>query len=655
MSRYHYLGLILLVFVVSLFAPAKSDGQLVRRVLLLNSYNRDMLWTDSITRGVSDVLSKDSTSYKLYVEHMDTKNYFSPEYLELLKEQYRFKYSNVEFDAVIVSDDNAANFAASNRSLFNNAPVVFCGVNDLDFQKTHDMSNMTGVLEFTDVRMTIEAALQLQPNLKRVYVVVDDTTTGMLSRKQIQDILPDYRGRLDFAWIEKMSMSEVKETISNLAEESAVLLASFNRDRLDNWYTYTESITQLRSVTSVPIYGMWDFYLGRGIVGGMITSGYRHGVMAAEMALDIINGIKPFDIEVVTQDSNQYMFDYKELEYFELNPELTPKNSVVINKPINLYERYRSQILIAALLVLTMVLFIFKLLASNRARRRVENELEEMNKYQESLIEQRTEELVQRSRELEMANHELKKVDNLKTAVVNTVSHDLRTPLTSVLGFCKIIERDFIKYFEPLCSEYADLGERSERIRKNLGIIESEGERLTRLINDFLDLSKIDAGEIAWNDVSIDTNELFVQALPILEGYFTGTAVKFHMDVDDNLPGVVADPDRLLQVLNNLVGNAAKFTFHGLVNLRVTTTEGGWLKATVSDTGMGIPKEELANIFDKFYQVTQSTINTNIARGSGMGLAISKRIVEHYGGMISAESEHEYGSSFTFTIPTADR
>lgn len=652
MSRYHNLVLILLVFVLSLFAPAESDGQLIRRVLLLNSYNRDMLWTDSITRGVSEVLATDSTSYKMYVEHMDTKNYFSPEYLELLKEQYRFKYNDVAFDAIIVSDDNAANFAVNNRSLFNDAPIVFCGVNDLEFHKKHDLPNMTGILEFTDIRLTIEAALRLQPDLKRMYVVVDDTTTGQLSRKLINDILPDYRGRLDFAWIDKMSMSEVKKTISNLAQGSAVLLASFNRDRLGNWYTYTESITQLRSVTSVPIYGMWDFYLGRGIVGGMITSGYRQGVMAAEIALDIMNGRPASDIEVITQDSNQYMFDLKELESFELNPDLIPKNSVVINKPINLYERYRSQILIAGLLVLMMILFIFKLLASNRARRNVENELEEMNKYQESLIEQRTEELVQRSRELEMANHELKKVDNLKTAVVNTVSHDLRTPLTSVLGFCKIIERDFIKYFEPLCVDHAELGERSERIRKNLGIIESEGERLTRLINDFLDLSKIDAGDIAWNDVSIDTNELFVQALPILEGYFTATAVKFHMDVDEDLPRIVADPDRLLQVLNNLVGNAAKFTFHGSVNLRVTTTEGGWLKATVSDTGMGIPEEELANIFDKFYQVTQSTSNTNIVRGSGMGLAISKRIVEHYGGMISAESKHDYGSSFTFIIPT---
>lgn len=585
---------------------------------------------------------------------MDTKNYFSSEYLALLKEKYHFKYDNVQFDAIIVSDDNAANFALENRSLFNNAPIVFCGINDLDFQDKHDLSNMTGVLEFIDIRMTIEAALSLQPDLKRMYVIIDDTTTGQLSRALINDIIPDYRNRLDFAWIEKMTMAEVKETISNLAQGSAVLLASFNRDRVGDWYTYSESITHLRRVTSVPIYGMWDFYLDRGIVGGMITSGYRHGVMAAEMAVEIMNGKDPSSIPVVTQDSNQYMFDHEELVHFGLNPEQVPKTSIIINKPVDLFERYRFEILTASAVGLLMILFIFKLLASNRARRQIENELEEMNKYQESLIEQRTEELVQRSRELEMANHELKKVDNLKTAVVNTVSHDLRTPLTSVLGFCKIIERDFIKYFEPLSKEYTGLEERSERIRRNLEIIETEGDRLTRLINDFLDLSKIDAGEIAWNDVSIDTNALFAQAEPILEGYFSGTAVAFHMEVDSDLPGIVADPDRLLQVLNNLVGNAAKFTFHGSVTLRVTTTDGGWLKVVITDTGMGIPDDELANIFDKFYQVTQSTSNTNIARGSGMGLAISKRIVEHYGGIITAESRHDYGSSFTFVIPTVE-
>jgi len=106
--------------------------------------------------------------------------------------------------------------------------------------------------------------------------------------------------------------------------------------------------------------------------------------------------------------------------------------------------------------------------------------------------------------------------------------------------------------------------------------------------------------------------------------------------------------------LNNLVGNAAKFTDSGSVSIIADTTEGGWLKVTVEDTGVGIPVDELENIFDKFYQVTKSETDIDVVvRGSGMGLAISKRIIEHYRGSIVAESQPNKGSSFTFIIPSA--
>jgi signal transduction histidine kinase len=276
-----------------------------------------------------------------------------------------------------------------------------------------------------------------------------------------------------------------------------------------------------------------------------------------------------------------------------------------------------------------------------------------MNDYQERLIESRTEELTQRSRELEMANYELRKVDNLKTAVLNTVSHDLRTPLTSVLGFCKIIDRDFKRYFLPMSRTTTDLEARGARITFNLGIIETEGERLTRLINDFLDLSQIEAGEIAWNDISVDPRELLMQAKPVLEGYFSMSGVSLNMNFTGTLPHVTADPDRLLQVFNNLIGNAAKFTSYGQVDVNASTTEGGWLKISISDTGVGIPHDEIAHIFDNFYQVSRNKLSDNVQRGSGMGLAITRRIIEHYGGSIYVCSEQDKGSIFTFTIPSA--
>jgi signal transduction histidine kinase len=633
--------------------PIGGSAQTFQRVLLLNSYNQDMVWTDSVTEGVKKTLEKHDEPIKLYIEFMDTKNFFSPDYLNLLAEKYQYKYSDINFDIIITSDDNATNFALKYRKeVFKDAPIVFCGVNDLHISERNDFKNITGVLEFTDVTGTIRAALKLQPGLKRIFFVIDDTTTAMHSRELINSIIPDFEDRLEFAWIEKMPMADVKKTVANLPSDSAIIFVMYNRDSNGIWYTYLEAIEHLAPVSNTPIYGMWDFCMNKGIVGGMITSGNRQGAIAARMAMDILNGKKLEQVPVVIQKSNQYMFDYTVMKRYALDPDLLPEDATLLNVPESVYGKYTFHIWTIGLLIVFLSGVIVVLLVNNRARREAEIELEELSHYQETLIEQRTEELVQRSRELEIANFELKKLDNLKTSVLNTVSHDLRTPLTSVLGFCKIINRDFKKFFKPFYENDETLSIRGNRIVDNLGIVELEGERLTRLINDFLDLSKIESGDMSWSDITIDPVQLFEQAGPILDGYFRASNITLVMEIGDDLPQIIADPDRLLQVLSNLVGNAAKFTDQGVVTLNAQR-EGEWLVVAVKDTGMGIPSDQIDYVFDTFYQVAELNTAMNIARGSGMGLAISKRIIEHYGGAITVRSTMNVGSTFTFRLPAA--
>jgi len=633
-------------------APA-AFAQPVSRVLLLNSYNQDLLWTAAVTKGVQDVLANEQGAVKLFIEYMDTKNFYSPEYMRLLKEKYTFKYGGKKIDAIIASDDNAADFALANRAeLFGDAPVVFCGVNDLDFPMRKDFKRATGVLEFTDVGSTVNAALDLQPGLKTIYVIHDDTTTGKFARTLVENTIPVFKDQVEFRWITGKSMAEVKQEVASLPPDSAILLIMYNRDSLGDWYTYAETIAQLAPVANRPMYGMWDFYLNRGIVGGMISSGSYQGSIAGQMALEILGGKDPETMPVLLQKSNQYMFDYAVMQKFGLDPERLPKNAMLINVPETIYDRFAFQIWTVAAIIFLLTGVIIILLVSNRARRRVERELAELNRYQESLIEERTEELLQRSRELEVANVELKKLDSLKTNVLNTVSHDLRTPLTSVLGFCKLVQRDFMSYFRPLAKRDETLTARGDRIIENLEIVELEGDRLTRLINDFLDLSKIESDDMVWSDVRLDMKKLINSAAPILNGYFRDSDVTLSIEFGEDIPAVIADPDRLLQVVNNLVGNAAKFTDTGSVTLRVES-ENDLVAVSVADTGVGIPPEDIESIFDTFYQVVDTETDRRIARGSGMGLAISKRIVEHYGGSIDATSVLGVGSVLTFRLPAA--
>ncbi|THB63564.1 MAG: PAS domain S-box protein [Desulfovibrio sp.] len=286
-------------------------------------------------------------------------------------------------------------------------------------------------------------------------------------------------------------------------------------------------------------------------------------------------------------------------------------------------------------------------------RKHAEEELARFNTQLEALVGERTEELHQRARELEEANQQLRKLDVMKSGFLSTVSHDLRTPLTSIVGFAKLINKDFSSVCQP--DQLAESEERRKglRIIENLTIIEQEAERLTRLVNDCLDLSRIEEGRQLWNDQPIQLADLVTQAMATVKVKFSKQDdLTFVQECPEELPHIVADPDRIVQVLVNLLNNAAKYSGRGEVRL-VAEVRDNMIAISVSDQGKGIPKDDLETVFDKFYQVQ---IGDTVAedKGSGMGLAICRQIVEHYGGRIWAESELGKGSTFNMLLPIAE-
>jgi len=287
------------------------------------------------------------------------------------------------------------------------------------------------------------------------------------------------------------------------------------------------------------------------------------------------------------------------------------------------------------------------------ARVRAERRLEILNRHLREAVKERSGRLAAKAAELESANLRLQELDRLKSGFLATVSHDLRTPLTSIMGFAKLITRDFVKFFAPFATGHDRLARQADRIASNLAIIENEGERLTRLINDFLDLSKIEAGRAQWRDAQVDVAAALARAADAVSADFAAKPdVRFTMAIEENLPPLRIDPDRLTQVLVNLLGNAAKFTDEGFVKLHASSA-GGVLRIELADSGQGIQRDALEKIFDKFHQAQASdTVEENRRRkGTGLGLAICRQIVEHYQGRIWAESELGRGSTIIMELP----
>jgi len=283
-----------------------------------------------------------------------------------------------------------------------------------------------------------------------------------------------------------------------------------------------------------------------------------------------------------------------------------------------------------------------------------EENLERLTHNLEHLVVERTRDLANQTRELEEANRRLRGQDEIKSAFLSSVSHELRTPLTSLLGFAKLIARDFSRHFAPLAAGDQTLTQKSSRIEGNLEVLSHEGERLARLLNDFLDLSRIESGRMHWRDRAVPLDEVIRKTVSAAAGLF---AARPEVDLETRLPEtspvVMADPDRLEQVLVNLIGNASKFTDVGSVTVSLAEAEPGLARVAVIDTGPGVAPEDREIIFDKFRQVRRDPQGAAPVKGTGLGLAICREIVTHYGGRIWVEPAPGRGAAFVFELPTA--
>ena len=260
---------------------------------------------------------------------------------------------------------------------------------------------------------------------------------------------------------------------------------------------------------------------------------------------------------------------------------------------------------------------------------------EEVRQYAEDLEAK----VAARTRELQASNARLQELDRLKSEFVSDVSHELRTPLTSIKG-----------YIDYLLEGIA--GELSPPQKDFLTPVKGNIDRLVRLINDLLDLARIEASQVDLHPVRLSVPEVATEVIEMLRPLAVEKGIDLGMGVPEADGVVQADRDKLCQVLLNLTHNAVKFTPPGgEVRVRVAVQPDGEVLTVVQDTGEGIPPEELERIFDKFRQVSPSPIHT---KGSGLGLTIAKKLVELHGGQMWVRSQLGKGSEFGFTLPAAE-
>lgn len=321
---------LILIQVPSVFAASPAE----KNVLLLHSYHEGLIWTDGITDGVSSAFDGSNTDINLYIEYMDTPRIESQSYTAEISEMYRLKYADVRFDVIICSDEYAFHFLRKNHdAIFPGTPVVFCGVNYFEDDYLDGWENCTGIVEATDVKGTIETALSLNPDVRKVYVINDNTLTGIANRKVVEKAAQAFDGRLTFIIPENLTLAEANENVSRLPSDTIVLLMTLTRDGNGTYYEYEDVIKEISRASSVPVYSVTDPYMGYGLTGGRLLSPKDHGREAGLIALRILNGEPASSIPVKKDLQGKYVFDYNELKRFGLEKGFLPPGSTVINNP----------------------------------------------------------------------------------------------------------------------------------------------------------------------------------------------------------------------------------------------------------------------------------------------------------------------------------
>ncbi len=342
-------------------------------VLVLNSYSKGYEWTDKEQSGIESVLTP-KEGVILMVEYMDTKRVNTPEHFSLFKDLLinKLRHARIKIDLVICTDNDALNFMKQYRDeILPNTPVVFCGANNFDPAQMGGFKLYTGVNEKTDIAANVELILKVHPKTTQIHIISDTTTTGKLYRTEFDATAPRFKDKVKFVFYDNVSISELKNTLSKLGGDSVVLYLSFFEDNTGKLFTPSESLPEITGASAVPVYGVVDYMMGYGIVGGLLISGIEQGVTAGKLAISVLRskapGVMP---DVVTKSPHVLEFDYRALQRFDIDVADLPKNAVIKYEPETFYYKYKRIIwsFIAVLMILNVYIAVLMINIKRRIR-----------------------------------------------------------------------------------------------------------------------------------------------------------------------------------------------------------------------------------------------------------------------------------------------
>ncbi|PAB55847.1 ABC transporter substrate-binding protein, partial [Anaeromicrobium sediminis] len=356
-------------------------------ILVLNSYHQGYTWTDNIVKGIESVLEDENNVIR--IEYMDTRIIKDERHLNNLYELYKHKFSNHKFDVIIASDNDAYNFLKKyHKSLFENTPIICCGLNIFDDFITNRNNMFTGVVETVDIKDTIDIAYKLHPNIKNVVVIADESLSGDMNIEITKKVVPLYKGKIKFDFIQNDSIEEILKNIKKIPRNSMIFQAGLYKDKVGEPISIEEGNKIISKAVNIPLYSCWEMNLCNGVIGGKMASGYSQGQTAAQVALKVLEGQNIKDLPFMQKSINKYVFDYHAIRQYNIKLSDLPEGSMFINKPSPFLKIKKSLMYLVIMLISAVLAFFNFILYKNILKfRKAERELQKEKKILQSILD----------------------------------------------------------------------------------------------------------------------------------------------------------------------------------------------------------------------------------------------------------------------------
>lgn len=340
--------------IMSSVAAAETSGSGKKKILVLNSYHSGYKGSDDILSGFRDAILKALPDTELHIEYLDSKNFSGAEFDTKVVELLRFKYQRHHFDLILSTDDYAFDILEKNRDgIFGGAPVVFCGTNSFDHSRLSGVRDMIGIDERPSFPDTLDLIFALHPDTRNIAVIHDNSITGQLNSREFHQATGRFAGRANFTYLAGLRLEDLVSRVRGLPTGSVVMyFASFVENGNGERISSGDALQAVAAASRAPVYGGWEFNLGKGIVGGRLINLREHGSLAGTLAIRILKGESPAALTSLSPSPNQYMFDYAVMNRFGISEKLLPPESVLINKPPGFLMSHRVEILAALSVVL---------------------------------------------------------------------------------------------------------------------------------------------------------------------------------------------------------------------------------------------------------------------------------------------------------------